>query len=324
MNVYGYQIDDALQLTRFDPEKIEDTLQRPDARAWLSIQGPEPGETQRWLDRLNVNGLSRRLCLEVRDRPGFYPLKSEIIMVLPMLADPGISHETDYVIFLCRENLLFTLHQKTFMSLDRIIEDIEDSESWLPERSIAGLLSAVMMDQTQDCLLRYTSQLRNEITALEGRMDQAPDSVTAEQILDLRAELLMLGALVSDQLPAMKALTTTDKPYFKLKDAQEYMNCALANLQAATVSLDWLDQRIGALHSGFEMHTQDQTNRRLNLLTILSAIFNPATLLAGIWGMNFANMPELQYPYAYPMALGFMILIGVLMFLFFRRGGWFE
>jgi magnesium transporter len=40
--------------------------------------------------------------------------------------------------------------------------------------------------------------------------------------------------------------------------------------------------------------------------------------------MNFVIMPELQYPYAYPIALSLMVLIGVLMFLFFRRGGWFD
>jgi magnesium transporter len=113
-------------------------------------------------------------------------------------------------------------------------------------------------------------------------------------------------------------------PFFKIKDTLEFLNCAAANLQAASSSLDWLNGRIGALRSGFEMHAQDQTNRRLNMLTILAAIFNPATLLAGIWGMNFALMPELQYPLAYPIALGLMVLIGVLMFLFFRRGGWFD
>ena len=102
------------------------------------------------------------------------------------------------------------------------------------------------------------------------------------------------------------------------------MNCALANLQAIERSLDRLGERIGALRTGFQMHAQDKTNRRLNMLTILAAIFNPATLLAGIWGMNFALMPELQYPLAYPIALGLMVLIGVLMFLFFRRGGWFD
>jgi magnesium transporter len=130
--------------------------------------------------------------------------------------------------------------------------------------------------------------------------------------------------VVSDQLPTLQALANTDKSFFRLADTQEYMNCALANLQASDGSLSWLDQRIGALRSGFQMHAQDKTNRRLNMLTILSAIFTPVTLLAGIWGMNFEIMPELKYPFAYPVALGLMVLIGWGMYLFFRRNDWLD
>jgi magnesium transporter len=102
------------------------------------------------------------------------------------------------------------------------------------------------------------------------------------------------------------------------------MNCALANLQVADRSLDRLGERIGALRAGFQMHAQDKTNRKLGMLTILSAIFMPITLLAGIWGMNFETMPELKFPFAYPVALGLMALIAAGMYRFFRRGGWFD
>ena len=81
------------------------------------------------------------------------------------------------------------------------------------------------------------------------------------------------------------------------------MNCALANLQAIERSLDRLGERIGALRTGFQIHAQDKTNRKLGMLTILSAIFMPITLLTGIWGMNFETMPELKFPFAYPVAL---------------------
>jgi len=87
---------------------------------------------------------------------------------------------------------------------------------------------------------------------------------------------------------------------------------------------DWLDRRIGDLRSGFQMNAQDKTNRRLNLLTVLSAIFTPITLLAGIWGMNFETMPELKFPFAYPIAVGLMVLIGAGMYQYFRREGWFD
>ena len=102
------------------------------------------------------------------------------------------------------------------------------------------------------------------------------------------------------------------------------MNCALANLKSAERSLDWLDRRIADLRSGFQMNAQDKTNRRLNLLTILTAIFTPITLLAGIWGMNFETMPELKWPFAYPVAIGLMALIGAGMYRHFRREGWFD
>jgi magnesium transporter len=324
MIVKSYQINDALQLTPIDAEEVAETSQMTDARIWLDLHAFEPSELEAWLDKLGVKDLSRRLCIEARDRPGFYPLKKEIFLVIPVLAGTEVQREVDYLAFLCKENLLLTLRSKSILSFSsQHLDTLQESEAWLPERSIAGLVSAVMIELSLVCL-RHTRNLRSSILALEKRMDREPDTVEAEEILDLRSELLAHEAVVSDQLPCLRALSRTDKPFFKLKDAQEYMNCALANLQAADQSLDRQDQRIGALRSGFQMYAQDKTNRRLNMLTILSAIFMPITLLAGIWGMNFETMPELKYPFSYPIALGLMALIGSGMYLFFRRKGWLD
>jgi len=322
MVVNSYQIDEKWQLTPFPPESAAEASQRTDARIWIDFQVFEPGELEAWLEKLGIRGLSRRLCLEARDRPGFYPLKKEIFLVIPVLTGTEIQREVDYLAFFCRENLLLTLHRKSIFSPQQL-DALQESEAWLPERSIAGLVSAVMIDVSLECL-RHTTDLKSSILALEGRMDREPVTVEAEEILDLRSELLVHETVVSDQLPSLQALSTTDKPFFKLKDAQEYMNCALVNLQAAERSVDRLGERIGALRAGFQMHAQDKTNRKLGMLTILSAIFMPITLLAGIWGMNFETMPELKYPFSYPIGLGLMALIGSGMYLYFRRGGWFD
>ena len=75
-------------------------------------------------------------------------------------------------------------------------------------------------------------------------------------------------------------------------------------------------------------------NRRLGMLTILSAIFMPITLMAGIWGMNFENMPELGLEFGYPLGLGAMAVVAIGMFLFlpqrrvvrvgYIRSGWYQ
>ena len=322
MIINSYQINDGLQLTPMDPEKIPEASQSPEARTWIDVHTAETNEIEAWLDKTGTRNLARRLFLEASDRSGFYPLKKEIFLAIPVLAYTEIKFDRDYLALLCRENLLLTFHRKPIFN-PKELAVLNEADDWLPDSSIAGLVSALMIDISQEGL-RHTADLRSAIHVLEERMDHAPDAVEAEEIRDMRSGLMALDAVVSDQLPSVRALSATDKPFFRLKDAREYMNCALANLQAAERSLDRQDGRISALRSGFQMHAQDRTNRKLGMLTILSAIFMPITLLAGVWGMNFENMPELKLPFSYPIGLGVMALVGCGMYRYFRRTGWFD
>jgi magnesium transporter len=322
MNVSCHQIDESLRLRPLPPERGPAACQDTDARVWVDLHDPSSGELEDWLDRLGVTALSRRLCLEARDRPGFYPLKNEVFLVIPAIVETGATAEVDYLACLCRENFLLTLHRTPLINPQQIAS-LHESEAWLPDRSIAALFSAMMVDMSLKCR-QHIAAMRQSVIELEQRMDREPDSVEAEEILDRRSELLTYDTVVGDQLPALQGLSATDRPAFRLRGAQDYMNCTLANLGAADRRLERLGERVNALHAGFQMHAQDMTNRRLNLLTILSAIFLPITLLAGVWGMNFETMPELKYPFAYPAALGLMTLIGSGMYLFFRRTGWFD
>ncbi len=63
-------------------------------------------------------------------------------------------------------------------------------------------------------------------------------------------------------------------------------------------------------------------NKIIKIFSIASVVFLPPTVVASVYGMNFANMPELSFRYGYPMALGLLILSGVAPYLFFKRKGW--
>jgi magnesium transporter len=58
------------------------------------------------------------------------------------------------------------------------------------------------------------------------------------------------------------------------------------------------------------------------VLTIIATIFIPLTFIAGVYGMNFKLMPELDWPWAYPLVWGIMIIIAALMVTYFRRKRW--
>jgi len=78
------------------------------------------------------------------------------------------------------------------------------------------------------------------------------------------------------------------------------------------------------LHQQYVLTQQDKMNSRLQILTVISAVFLPLTLLAGIYGMNFVNMPELQWTYGYLVVIGLMAVIVVVMLYVFYRRGWFK
>jgi magnesium transporter len=61
----------------------------------------------------------------------------------------------------------------------------------------------------------------------------------------------------------------------------------------------------------------------MKVLTILSSIFIPLSFIAGIYGMNFAHMPELQWAWAYPALLGLMFALALSMLAFFKWKKWF-
>jgi magnesium transporter len=66
----------------------------------------------------------------------------------------------------------------------------------------------------------------------------------------------------------------------------------------------------------------NRMNEVMKVLTIIATIFIPLTFIAGIYGMNFTNMPELGWPMGYFMVWGLMILIFIGMLIFFKRKGW--
>jgi magnesium transporter len=65
-------------------------------------------------------------------------------------------------------------------------------------------------------------------------------------------------------------------------------------------------------------------NNNMMLLTVITTIFIPLTFIAGIYGMNFNYMPELEWKYGYFIVLFIMLIIGYIMYRWFKRKGWFD
>jgi magnesium transporter len=320
MKANCFQIEEDGRLAPCKYEYAIELATSGDARVWIDVQGVEVSELPGLLDKLEVKDLPRRLCIDARKRSGFYPLYAYIFMVVPIKANND--GDVEYVSILCNKNFMLSLRSVRDTRVQQVT-NLEEASDWLDGNSIEGLIATIMIILSLDSM-QQLSDLRDHITALENRLGLDPEQVSINVLLDIRSKLLTMETVVSGQLPALTALMATDKSFFRLVTTREYLASAQANLLEADRLTYSLRGRLESVRSDLEMRAQANMNRRLNRLTILSAIFMPITFLAGVWGMNFINMPALNHPYGYLLALGIMFLIGGSMFLYFNSKGWFK
>ena len=322
MKVNCFRISEGPKLTVCEYNFATEAINQKTARVWFDILDADASELEEKLDELRIHGLIRNLCLESRDHPGFYPFRPLALMVMPVQMEVQASNIMEYIAILYCEDFLVSVRSSKMARFRKSIS-AEDSFDLLPDDTIAGVISALMMGLSLDCL-RKAARLSDLILALETKMEQDPDSVDIEEISDKRSELLTLESIVQGQLPIIETIISSDRPTKNPESTLEYLRWAAANLKSADRKLEWLERRIEVMRSLIDMHAQDRTNRRLGRLTVLSMVFMPVTFLAGIWGMNFKKMPLLSSEYGYISALIIMLLISGGMYFYFHRKGWFD
>ena len=322
MKVNCFQLSEGPQLTPCEYPFAVDAIRKKNARIWIDLLDSESSELEEILDDINVQGLIRRFCLESRDHPGFYPMKPLALMVVPVQMEEQDVNVLEYLSLLISQDFLVTVRNSKMARFQKSITT-QDSFDLLPDSSIAGIFSSLIMGLSLDCL-RKAAKLSDRILALEGQMESEPASVKIDDISDKRFELLTLESIVQGQLPIIEAINLSGRAIIISEGTKEYLIWAAANLKSADRKLEWLEHRIEVMRSYLEAQGQEKTNRRLGRLTVLSMIFMPITFLAGVWGMNFESMPMFNLRFGYLLAIGIMILITGGMYLYYRRKGWFK
>lgn len=320
MIVNSFKINKSLQLVPLSNKETISYIKTNKGPIWVDLSEFEVGELEHWFDNFEVKNLTKHLLKKGINRTGFYPFNSEILMIIPVILDSG---EEGNLSILCRENLLTTIHTKSVACLNLNEWEQDDIGTWLYGASTAALLSAILMDLSLD-ITSKVHELKDVVDRMEKLFEKKSNSLDLKEIMKARTQQLLLESIIFGQSPCIAGLKSVDKPFFNSVDSKDYLNCSEVNLLAAKNLLDRLENRILDLRSQFDLNSQEDGNRRLNMLSIISAVFLPTTFLAGFWGMNFTNMPMLDSSYGFLIACLLMFIIPVWMMIYFYRHGWFK
>jgi len=321
MNWSCFEIDTRGHLSAVDCASVVGQWRDGAGPFWIDVESPDRAERGRVLLDL---GLSQELVDELMESghaPRVLPLDEALCFEFPtrITGDPP---ELKSTLLVCIDQLVVTLRDLPSKASVEHNSDLLGRIA-LEGRSTSELVCALLVASSID-LRRRCSERRERAVALSLRMDADPEAVELMEILELKREIVDLDGVTEERAVILEMVGSIKHPAFDLTQAVDEFGVAVGNTTATARRLDRLDRRADALQARYDANQHEKTNRRLSRLTIISAIFLPLTLIAGIYGMNFARMPELQHPLGYPLTLGGMVLVAVGMVWWFRSRGWIE
>lgn len=288
--------------------------------AWVDVESADEQELAEWLERLGFSRRAIRAAASLKGRTRVVASDEETCFEFPALAAELGSARVPLA-FLCRPQLVVTVHGPPVEGLSRTANRLvkEDGLTGTDATAVVSALLAGLSSRAVDAV----DQMRTRVLEIQDQMEQAPEETDVEELQALGSANRTLDAVIGERIVVLDRLRLTPSSALDLEPNRDFQ-LAVSDAGYVDRVTDRIEKRLNNLRAEYSLHQQERTNRRLAVLTVLSAIFLPLTLLAGIYGMNFQNMPELGSPYGYPIALGSMALVAVGMIAWFRWKGWFD
>jgi magnesium transporter len=313
-----YRIDtDRRCLVAITPLQLSKEWADKPEEVWIDIQASQPTLFQEFLEKLNLHPLIIEDCLDPYRSSRFSSYDTSLHFEFPVFATDSVD---DYLSVICVPRLLITIRTTPIPAIDSILENL-DALVRLNDGTKSALLYA-MLDALGDCLVHAARNGRSEIRQLSQSMDKNPDTVDFEKIISVKRRLQDITMIAEDQLYCVRALIAGDSDALPISSQRDYLRDAVRNYETALRVVHQYESRTTELYQQYLLSLQAKTEARIRILTILSSICLPLTLIAGIYGMNFARMPETQWPWGYPAILAAMFVIAVGQLVFFYKRGW--
>ncbi len=180
-------------------------------------------------------------------------------------------------------------------------------------------LAYEMLVQSVDHIMKARNQLRR----LGNRFTIEPDEIKATEVIGVRNNIVQLSDIVEDQVVGIEILLAVTEARHEPENADSIRGL-IGDFDSTKKAADRLEEKAEAIRVQYMLLQQEKSNKKINVLTIVQALFVPLTFIAGVYGMNFEHMPELSWEYGYFGIWGIFVLIWVISLAFFYKHGWFD
>lgn len=291
---------------------------------WVNCTEPVPTDMAYLRQRFGFHPLDLEDCLSRIERPKIdeYDDYLFIVMHFPRFhGERRVTRQSEVDLFI-GPNFLVTVHDGAFKPLRDLWQvcqvNPDERQRWMGRG--AGALLYNILDRSVDNIFPMLNKVGSKISAIEEDMFTENMTLLLQQMSLIRRDVIALRRIVRAQLPIVTNLEHKERPYLQEELELYFGDIADAFARAADIIDDYREE-IEGLNATADSYTSYRTNEIIRILTVLSVIMLPLTLISSIYGMNL-NLPLLHERWDFALILGLMVMVVVAMLAYFRHRDW--
>lgn len=297
---------------------------KPELNYWLNIDGIHNIDVVSKIGKFfDIHPLILEDITHNIQRPKLENYDAYLYFVMRNLSynEDTLEVSNEQISIILGKNYIVSFNEDTFPTFENVSERLRKGGPKI-RNSNCGYLAYALMDSIVDNYFLILEKMGEAIEDLEDAIIANPDKNDIRKVHRLRSELILLRKSVWPLRDVLNNILRESNTLFS-PDTLIYMRDVYDHtIQIIDTIESYRDMVIGIIDV-YLSGMSNKMNQVMKVLTIISTIFIPLTFLAGVYGMNFKNMPEFECTWMYPWGFwGFSVLAIILMLALFKRKNW--
>jgi magnesium transporter len=313
-------------IQEFRPKSIDEVIQlikNSSGVIWVNIDGlHEEKSIESLCTFLDIHKLTMEDIVNVSQRPKLEEYPKYVHSVIKDITyNVDLAYfEYEQLSFLLKENILITFQERSGDVFDGLRKRIREGIGFVRKRG-ADYLMYALLDMVVDNYFVILENFGEKLEDLETELLENPDKNSLTKLHNIRRETLGLRRTVYPLREMVAAFEKLDEPLFS--DSNKVFTRDLYDHTIKVIeTVEIYRDMTSSLLDLYINSVSNKMNEVMKVLTIMTSIFIPLSFIAGVYGMNFKNMPELDHKYGYYIVLGVMAVVFVGIILYLKRRKW--
>jgi magnesium transporter len=324
LSLFLFHESEVLEKDIHSVSELKEYLPKENQILWLNIEGLHNVEVLKEIGELfHLHNLLLEDILNTDQLPKMDDYGEYVSLCLRMVKEytPNEKVQDEQITMVLMPQILLSFQEKPGDVFMEVRERIRTSGGRIRQRGADYLLYA-LTDLVVDHYFQYIEKLGESVEELEENVFQHANANHMNDIHELKRELLYFRRYAFPLREAISRIQRNPNPIIS-SDTQRYFTDVYDHIFHILDLLESYRELTTGIKDMYLSTVSFQMNKVIQMLTIISTIFIPLTFLVGVYGMNFKEMPELEWEYGYYLVWGIMGVITLAMVYFFKRKKWF-